>query len=321
MAVHAEAFSNKLDFEPYGSYYMGEDSEDDNIWSCLDIMPTPPLSPARQQYITDTSSNYLADKLLQVTENLDFDNALIDMVGDTNSIFNGGSKLRSSLIQDCMWNAGICETDKKNLVNTNVSAFDTPCATPPRAEEFISTSDCVDPIAVFPYTLSDQGQQQFVEAQSDSEEEIDVVTVEKPNKRKLSSIELPQQHKVTEDLQSPTKRAKSPQISTKGKEACSPKGGLSVKPDIDNDVKRATHNVLERKRRNDLRYSFQTLRDQIPDLEDNERAPKVNILKKSTEYIKFLKEEESKLISMKETERERRKALLAKIDILKSKRN
>lgn len=153
------------------------------------------------------------------------------------------------------------------------------------------------------------------------EEEIDVVTVEKPNKRKLSSIELPQQHKVVEDLQSPTKRAKSPQVSSKSKETPTAKGSSTIKPDVDNDVKRATHNVLERKRRNDLRYSFQTLRDQIPDLEDNERAPKVNILKKSTEYIKSLKDEESKLISMKDAEKEKRKALLAKIEILKSKRN
>lgn len=170
MAVHAESFASKLDFEPYGSYSIGEDSEDDNIWDCLDIMPTPPLSPERQQYLNGSSSNYLADKLLQVSETLDFDSGLmIDVLGDTNSLFQGGSKLRSSLIQDCMWNAGNCENDKKNnLVNANISALDTPCATPPRAEEFISTNDCVDPIAVFPYTLSDQGQQQFGDAQSDS---------------------------------------------------------------------------------------------------------------------------------------------------------
>lgn len=59
--------------------------------------------------------------------------------------------------------------------------------------------------------------------------------------------------------------------------------------------KRTQHNVLERKRRNDLKYSFFSLRDIVPDLTKQERAPKVLILKRASEYIKTLSEEGSQL--------------------------
>uniref|UniRef100_A0A8C4WCU7 Transcriptional regulator n=1 Tax=Gopherus evgoodei TaxID=1825980 RepID=A0A8C4WCU7_9SAUR len=49
--------------------------------------------------------------------------------------------------------------------------------------------------------------------------------------------------------------------------------------------KRRTHNVLERQRRNELKLSFFALRDQIPEVANNEKAPKVVILKKATEYV------------------------------------
>lgn len=53
----------------------------------------------------------------------------------------------------------------------------------------------------------------------------------------------------------------------------------------DGECRRSQHNVLERKRRNELKYSFHTLRDNVPDLGTQEKAPKVVILKKATDYI------------------------------------
>ena len=52
--------------------------------------------------------------------------------------------------------------------------------------------------------------------------------------------------------------------------------------------KKICHNNLERKRRNDLKASFVSLRVHVPELEDNERAPKVVILQKASEVIKQL---------------------------------
>ncbi|KAL0164783.1 hypothetical protein M9458_040536, partial [Cirrhinus mrigala] len=47
--------------------------------------------------------------------------------------------------------------------------------------------------------------------------------------------------------------------------------------------RRRNHNILERQRRNDLRSSFLTLRDHVPELAHNDKAAKVVILKKATE--------------------------------------
>lgn len=66
--------------------------------------------------------------------------------------------------------------------------------------------------------------------------------------------------------------------------------------DEDPESRRHTHNVLERKRRNDLKNSYQLLREQIPSLEENERAPTGQILLHAVEYIQALKTEESDLV-------------------------
>ena len=63
----------------------------------------------------------------------------------------------------------------------------------------------------------------------------------------------------------------------------------------DDTNKRAQHNVLERKRRNDLKYSFLRLRDHVPELSKQERTPKVIILKLSSDYIRSLTAQNKKL--------------------------
>ena len=72
----------------------------------------------------------------------------------------------------------------------------------------------------------------------------------------------------------------------------------------DDTNKRAQHNVLERKRRNDLKYSFLRLRDHVPELSKQERTPKVTILKLSSDYIRSLTARNRKL----ENERAKLKA-------------
>lgn len=85
----------------------------------------------------------------------------------------------------------------------------------------------------------------------------------------------------------------------------------------DNETSRATHNVLERQRREDLKCRFQFLRDSIPELEDNDRASKVLILKKAREYVHQLFLEEERLLADKELERQRRLILLERLTCLR----
>ncbi|XP_053185493.1 transcriptional regulator Myc-like [Scomber japonicus] len=87
--------------------------------------------------------------------------------------------------------------------------------------------------------------------------------------------------------------------------------------DGDND-RRRTHNVLERQRRNELRMSFLSLRDQVPAVAHNEKAAKVAILKKATEYIVELGEDEKRLRAMKDELRKRSRELKHKLQQLRT---
>lgn len=70
--------------------------------------------------------------------------------------------------------------------------------------------------------------------------------------------------------------------------------------DTEDYDKRRTHNVLERQRRNELKLSFFALRDEIPEVANNEKAAKVVILKKATECIYSMQSDEQRLLSLKE---------------------
>jgi hypothetical protein len=92
---------------------------------------------------------------------------------------------------------------------------------------------------------------------------------------------------------------------------------VSPSPSLESDDpenKRHTHNVLERKRRNELKSSYQDLREEIPDLYDNDKTPTGVILNRACEYIAALQEEEASLlhgIAMAKLENARLRKLLA----------
>ncbi|XP_075067814.1 myc proto-oncogene protein [Mixophyes fleayi] len=88
--------------------------------------------------------------------------------------------------------------------------------------------------------------------------------------------------------------------------------------DNEENDKRRTHNVLERQRRNELKMSFFALRDQIPEVANNEKAPKVVILKKATEYVISMQEDERRLIRETEQLKLKREQLKQKLKQLKN---
>ena len=83
---------------------------------------------------------------------------------------------------------------------------------------------------------------------------------------------------------------------------------------------RASHNVLERKRRNELKSKFYSLRDSVPELQGNKKIPKVVILKTAISYIEDVKSEEitlkSEMQRQKKLHQELKKRLLT---VLRSK--
>ncbi|XP_056621328.1 N-myc protein [Triplophysa dalaica] len=106
---------------------------------------------------------------------------------------------------------------------------------------------------------------------------------------------------------SPTNTAPAPRI--KKSEASSPRCS-----DSEDSERRRNHNILERQRRNDLRSSFLTLRDQVPELAHNDKAAKVVILKKATEYVYSLEAQELRLQQEKDRLQARRQQLLRRLE-------
>ncbi|KAK9531461.1 hypothetical protein VZT92_010886 [Zoarces viviparus] len=84
--------------------------------------------------------------------------------------------------------------------------------------------------------------------------------------------------------------------------------------DSEDSERRRNHNILERQRRNDLRSSFLTLRDHVPELAHNEKAAKVLILKKATEYVSSLETEETRLQQEKDRFQARRQQLMRRLE-------
>ncbi|XP_043960195.1 transcriptional regulator Myc-A isoform X3 [Gambusia affinis] len=90
--------------------------------------------------------------------------------------------------------------------------------------------------------------------------------------------------------------------------------------DTEDYDKRRTHNVLERQRRNELKLSFFALRDEIPEVANNEKAAKVVILKKATECIYSMQSDEQRLVSLKEQLRRKSELLKQRLAQLQGSR-
>lgn len=123
---------------------LGED-----VWKRLGLPPTPPRSPTKSIGETTQNISTVSERLQLVSESLDEFVDLSERIPCFDSI-----SLRSKLIQDCMWN-GTNKTDSNDID----AIYDTPCATPPPLD--YSSTDCVDPTAVFPNPLNEEhGQSQ-----------------------------------------------------------------------------------------------------------------------------------------------------------------
>lgn len=96
--------------------------------------------------------------------------------------------------------------------------------------------------------------------------------------------------KIDKKTQAAIKRAKASEAAS---EAVREAQAMSSE---DPRARRLTHNVLERKRRNDLKNSYQELRECIPEVEDNERTPTGQILIKAMEHVTHLKEREVNML-------------------------
>ncbi|EDO48796.1 predicted protein [Nematostella vectensis] len=327
-------------------------SIEEDIMSDYSFPPTPPISPGCSSIASEIGD---PERIQPVCDELEDD---FNFAAEEKSLYFQENDFKDILIKDCMWNGAAFENaDKKHTtaakqkVNTSqLEKIRLLCQTPPIAESTARVLS-VDPAEIFPFPInadSTDGPKDLHEG-SDSEEEVDVVTIEHSAKKEgevekptADDVEMPET--PDEILPSPSpsdastfedfdddkteltgkiksrksKKSYSHELSfykqgRKSSKTSNSGSGDSDESENDSEYTRATHNVLERKRRNDLKLKFQKLRDAVPELKDNERAPKVSILRKSWEHIVQLKEDELKLVAEFEKQKKINALLLKKL--------
>lgn len=361
----------------------------DDIWKKFELT-TPPMSPTRDD---DLDLENVVIPFNFGTDMMLFDD---DHVVSSRELFPESppdlnfKNLQSNLIQDPMWSdapkiSDIGKEDEKKKTEKRLRCDS--CSRPN-----YSNSTCVAPEDIFPYSIGGAISQTRVhnlgiETPSDSEEEIDVVTVERNYQ-----LTVPVKRKYDSDGESPTQKTKTVTLTIQRKAGCTQtidkKPSKHTRVDCPTDVhnyslpvtslkrihslpsspltpkyskklkrehsipselrkvvqklkpassvssscsssrsssdseeycetgKRTQHNVLERKRRTDLKLSFFRLRDAVPELEGQERAPKVVILRKASNYIQHLNSDHrryEKEIDDLKAKREKLKRTLAKL--------
>ncbi|XP_051562452.1 transcriptional regulator Myc-2-like [Myxocyprinus asiaticus] len=187
---------------------------------------------------------------------------------------------------------------------------------------------------------------------SDSEEEIDVVTVrrsstltrsqrqqqledshrEQQRALKRCHFEIQQQHNYaaprpasppplpSPSTAPPLKRSRGAGESHRNTHSSGRSRSLASRQSADTEdeeERRRTHNVMERQRRNELKNCFFRLRDNVPELSKNEKASKVVILKRAKESIRNLESENQRLAQKRDKLRQRQEQLRARLEQLK----
>ncbi|KAJ8375140.1 hypothetical protein SKAU_G00057200 [Synaphobranchus kaupii] len=263
----------------------------------------------------------------------------------TDTMGSSTSRLNASYLQDLNTSASECidpsvvfpypltETSKPSTITSPPTlALDTP---PNSGSSSSSGSDSED---------DDEDDDDEEEEEEEDDEEIDVVTVEKrhavrrsdsnvsgvPSRHHHSPLVLKRchvpihqhnyaAHPSTQNEQPAVKRLKLESSGRVLKQISNNRKCTSPRTsDSEDNDKRRTHNVLERQRRNELKLSFFALRDEIPEVANNEKAPKVVILKKATECIFSMQTDEQRLVSLKEQLRRKGEHLKQRLEQLRN---
>uniref|UniRef100_A0A8C9XVD5 MYCN proto-oncogene, bHLH transcription factor n=1 Tax=Sander lucioperca TaxID=283035 RepID=A0A8C9XVD5_SANLU len=326
----------------------------EDIWKKFELLPTPPLSPSRAALPGEpANASPEADPLgFGLGDPLDWASELLllpedDIWGASNDVDLFGSALDTNpnniIIQDCMWSGFSAReklervvTEKLGKAISTATGARNVCVKAPEVVSHSSVSECVDPTIVFPFPVNKKNgsrdstgteeEEDEDDEDDEEEEEIDVVTVEKRGSGVVSRFvsRAPQElilkrssvHQQQHNYAAPSPYASDddPTPPPKNKRSasgdCSPRGSS----DSEDSERRRNHNILERQRRNDLRSSFLTLRDHVPELAHNEKAAKVLILKKATEYVSSLETEEMRLQQEKDRLQARRQQLMRRLE-------
>lgn len=196
-------FESEAEEELYDAAPIPAPGPGEDIWKKFELLPTPPRSPKHEtNYQTLVpSTTYTLDKLQLVSDiledqpfhmNMEFsmfpeDCAMCKTMTPSTPTQKNASSLKMNLIQDCMW-SGLNlakdlkiegkSTDSNNNTNdkqngststsTHTTKSTNSCSNIHSSMDINSTTECVDPTAVFPYPLNDARENLGAETPSDS---------------------------------------------------------------------------------------------------------------------------------------------------------
>lgn len=330
----------------------------EDIWKKFELLPTPPLSPSRRPSLSDIpllGANHLGAVSELLDERCNTSAAFLQsfIIQDCmwSSSFAAATKLEKVVSERL---ASL--QARRDSTTTNSSTGGTrPEENIGYLQDLnAAVTDCVDPSVVFPYSVlsekSGEGAEMEVgsemcldspplsstdsdsEEEEGEEEEIDVVAVDSQRgsrRSHTSSLVLKRSHinihQHNYAAQQPSATPEQPAVKRiKSELSCvvlrmgSSRKSWSPRSDSEDSDKRRTHNVLERQRRNELKRSFLSLRDEIPALANNNKAAKVVILKEATEFIMEVREDERRLLKVKDELRRRSRELRHRLEQLRT---
>ncbi|XP_078804038.1 myelocytomatosis oncogene homolog isoform X2 [Oryzias latipes] len=353
----------------YSEPLLFDDDFCQSLMKDLQSLPTPPQSPPTKPEVGDGKPLSKEDQLSFVSDILLEDQDL-QQLGWTHDFFHPDPVEKQRFSQpcpphedggeDCLWRC--LSADKGLEEKLGCSPLLSDIDTSIFEEIAGSTLDCqnlVDPEEPSE-TTSDYGStggELSTYSSSDSEEEIDVVTVVRcpsspppPPSASVSTrrqkqeeqqrvlqrhqLEIQLQHNYAAPCPAsppPTSSKRSrgsngssrPHHSLRGatSSAWSSARNLPSTNCVemeDEEERRRSHNVMERQRRNELKKCFTRLRDAVPELTRNHKASKVVILKKARDSICSLEEEERRLQARRLRLHARQEQLKARLQLLHS---
>ncbi|XP_072106690.1 myelocytomatosis oncogene homolog [Mobula birostris] len=272
----------------------------------LQMLPTPPQSPKDGQSSRVPSKS---DQLELMSELL---------LEDEDFVEQGLQWELEPVTQDGVWGSLLAQAEldwlteslpfsSSLLADIEAQIFQAPVLSPPPQHP----AGNLEPDSEAPFPCDS-----LQALATDSDEEVDVVNVEKlslagrsemttPGTRSQTlsrvrhcALDIHQQHNYAApspllSLPPLPKRARTDGCLHSAKTTGSIFGLRGS--DFEEEERRRTHNVLERQRRNELKRCLLALRDQMPDLSTNSKASKVVILRKATELVGQLQREQLKL--------------------------
>ncbi|KAM8976654.1 protein L-Myc isoform 2-T2 [Pelodytes ibericus] len=343
-----------MDFGSYGTHYfydvdLKEDfyrciAPSEDIWKKFELLPSCSLSSTGCMGGSGT----------------DWGTDLMDLGWESPVKLSGLSSV--VLLKDCMWSGFSTRERLEKVINERIAGANSwtgngtkPAQEPDPHETGIDHSELAAPTPLIPAAAPGKVQHSSgSESTSDSEGEIDVVTVDK---RKSYGDRQPvtiavladpldtstklffhisihqQQHNYaapppepspsSPPQDSPITEEEPGEVSALSMQPCSPPTSSSSLPSGSSDnediTKRKNHNYMERKRRNDLRSRFQALREFVPGLAKSSKPSKVVVLGKATEFLQRLVTEEQELLKEKLKLRARHKQLKRRLSQLKGR--